>query len=154
MLPLYSINACFKASLHPHPDDCRLVQKQNVRFFIHQLTQTHLRLFPATQYTYLTFNMLGSQTAFGESRPHLILSIRRKLRPDLINTGSLVITLYFLLKISNLKISPSSQEPFRDGINPRILFSKVVLPIPFAPTSAILFPLSIERVTGLERGSL
>ena len=43
---------------------------------------------------------------------------------------------------------------FRDGINPRILFSKVVLPIPFAPTSAILFPLSIERVTGLERGSL
>ena len=50
--------------------------------------------------------MLGSQTAFGESRPHLILSIRRKLRPDLINTGSLVITLYFLLKISNLKILP------------------------------------------------
>ena len=84
----------------------RLVQKQNVRFFIHQLTQTHLRLLPATQYTYLTFNMLGSQTAFGESRPHFILSIRRKLRSDLINTGSLVITLYFLLKISNLKILP------------------------------------------------
>ena len=84
----------------------RLVQKQNVRFFIHQLTQTHLRLLPATQYTYLTFNMLGSQTAFCKSRPHLILSIRRKLRPDLIDTGSLVITLYFLLKISDLKILP------------------------------------------------
>ena len=95
----------------------RLVQKQNVRFFIHQLTQTHLRLFPATQYTYLTFNMLGSQTAFGESRPHLILSIRRELRPDLINTGSLVITLYFLLKIS--EDSPRvRRNPLETGSTP------------------------------------
>ena len=82
----------------------RLVQKQNVRLFIHQLTQTHFCLLPATQYTYLTFNMLGSQTAFCKCRPNLILSIRRKLCPDLVDTGSLIITFDFLFKISDLKI--------------------------------------------------
>ena len=44
------------------------------------------------------------KTTFGQCRTHLILSIRWKLGPDLINTGGLVITLYFLLKITDLKI--------------------------------------------------
>ena len=42
------------------------------------------------------------------------------------------------------KFSPSSTEPPSDGINPKILFNSVVLPIPFAPTSAILCPRSME----------
>ena len=51
------------------------------------------------------------------------------------------------------KFSPSSTEPPSDGINPKILFNRVVLPIPFAPTSAILCPRSMEIFNGFDSGS-
>ena len=37
--------------------------------------------------------------------------------------------------------------------NPRMLFNNVVLPIPFAPTSAIFSPRSILIFNGLDNGS-
>ena len=49
--------------------------------------------------------------------------------------------------------SPSSQLPDNDGINPRILFNNVVLPIPFVPTSAIFCPRSILKFNGFDNGS-
>ena len=49
----------------------------------------------------LAFNVLCSKSAFCKCRAHLILGVGRKFCPDFINTGCLVVALYFLLKISN-----------------------------------------------------
>ena len=82
----------------------RLVQKQDICFFVYQFAQTHLCLFTTAQYTHLALDMLGSKPAFCKSGPYFILSIRRKFRPDLINTGSFVVSFYFLFTVSDLKI--------------------------------------------------
>ena len=44
-------------------------------------------------------------------------------------------------------------KPDTGGISPRILFNRVVFPIPLAPISAILLLRSMDRSKGTERGS-
>ena len=60
----------------------RLVQKEYVGFFIHQLAKANLGLLPTAKYTDLTFNMLGGKTTFGQCRTNLILGVGWKFGPD------------------------------------------------------------------------
>ena len=82
----------------------RLVQKEYVSFFIHQLAKANLGLLPAAEYPDLTFNVLGGKSAFCKCGAHFVLGVGWKFGPDLINTGGFIVALYFLLKITDLKI--------------------------------------------------
>ena len=84
----------------------RLVKKQNIGFFIDKLAQTDLCLFSAAEYTNLTFNVFGGKSAFGQCRTHFILGIGWEFCPDFINACGLIVTLYFLFKVSDLQVVP------------------------------------------------
>ena len=82
----------------------RLIQKKYVGLFVYQLAQAHLGLLTAAEYPDLTFNVLGGKSAFCKCGAHFVLGVGWKFCPDLINTGGFIVALYFLLKITDLKI--------------------------------------------------
>ena len=51
----------------------RLIQDQQIRVPVDQLTKSYLCLFTTTQYPYLALNMLGSESAFCKGGTHFIL---------------------------------------------------------------------------------
>ena len=97
--------------------------------------------------------MFGRKSAFCKGRTHFVLAERRNSS----QISSIQVFLFSPLiscsKYPISKFSPSSTEPPSDGINPKILFNSVVLPIPLAPTSAILCPRSMEMFNGFDSGS-
>ena len=120
-------------------------------------TSLHRRTFacsPPLKYTDLTFNMLSGQTTFGQRRTNLILGVGWKFCPDLINTGGRIVSVHFLLKITDLQVSLlirrhlTAQESVR-GCFLEASFFRFHLHLP----ERFSRPLSMERVRGRERGS-
>ncbi len=70
----------------------RLVKKKDICLFVYQLAKANLGLLTAGKHTDLTLNMFGGETAFCKCGADFILGIRWKFCPDLINTGSFVVT--------------------------------------------------------------
>ena len=97
--------------------------------------------------------MFRGETAFCQGGADFILGVGGEILPEFFNTGRAVVAPDLLLEIADRRFSPSSQLPEREGIRPRILFKRVVFPIPLVPVMAIFWPRSMERFNGLERGS-
>ena len=60
----------------------RLVENQPVVLAVHHNRQPYLGVFAAAEYAHLAGDMLVRQTALGETKPHLPVLHRRKLRPE------------------------------------------------------------------------
>ena len=90
----------------------RLVEKQYIRVSVNQFAQTYLCLLTTTQNADLTLYMLCGQTTFCQRRTNFILCIGRKFLPQFFDTGCLVITFYFLLKVTQLQIFSTFTVPF------------------------------------------
>ena len=86
---------------------CRLIQKKNIGISINQLAETDLGLLSAAQYPHLTLNMLRGKATFCKCRTNFILCVGREFLPQFLDTGSLVVSLDLLLKISELEIFSS-----------------------------------------------
>ena len=83
---------------------CRFIEKQDIGFAVNDFAEADFCLFAAGKNADLAFDMLCSKTAFCKSRTDFVLGIGRKFTPDFFDTGCFVVTLYFLFKISDLKI--------------------------------------------------
>lgn len=132
---------------------CRFIQQKKIRIPVQKLAQAYLCLLATTQDPDLTFYVLCRQSTFCQCRADFILGTGRKLLPQLFYTCIFIFTFYFLFKVTDLQIISKFTVPFQCRISPRILFSNVVFPIPFVPTSATFCPRSIEKFRGFDSGS-
>ena len=82
----------------------RLVENQPVVLAVHHNRQPYLGVFAAAEYAHLAGDMLVRQAALGETKPHLPVLHRRKLRPEGIQRRFLRIARRLLLEIAREKI--------------------------------------------------
>ena len=82
----------------------RLVQQQNIALTVQNFAETYFCLLAAAQYTHLTLDVFGGQTAFCQHGTDLVLCHCRKFAPDLFDTGRSVLRIGLLLKITDMLI--------------------------------------------------
>ena len=97
--------------------------------------------------------MFCGQTAFRQCSPHFILGIGWKFFPQFLDAGGLVVRCTLLLKVTDGEIFSQCAGAGDRLYQSQYTLISVVLPIPFAPVSAILLPRSSAMFSGFDKGS-
>ena len=81
----------------------RLVEEQDIALAVDQLAQADLGLLAARQDADLALDVLGGQTALGQSGTDFKLGEAGELLPDLLDAGGGIVIAAFLLKVADLQ---------------------------------------------------